>query len=348
MKIAEHSIGTGHPCFVIAEAGVNHNGDMSLAHRLIDEAGKAGANAVKFQAFVTEEVMTPHAPKANYQLQTTTGPQSQYSMVKPLELSPNQIAGLHRHCLDRGIIFICTPYDFPSADMLEALNVAAFKIASTDTTNTPFLRHIAKKNRPVLLSTGMSSMTDVELAMTALAPVRDQTAILHCTSEYPMPPEEANLRAMDTLTRAFGVPVGYSDHSPGIGVTPWAVAVGAILIEKHFTLDRAMAGPDHRASIEPTELAELVVTVRMVERALGDGIKRIMPSEAANRQKMQKSLVLRHPVAKGQIIASENLTCKRPATGLAPNELETVSGRRAARDIPADRPLSLADIDWNS
>lgn len=346
MKIADCPIGSGQPCFVIAEAGVNHNGDMFLAHQLIDAAVQAGANAVKFQAFVAEELVIPDAPKADYQLQTTKGPASQYSMLKALELSPDQIAELQRHCVNSGIIFVCTPYDFPSADMLDALNVAAFKIASTDSTNTPFLHHIAAKGRPVILSTGMSTLADVELAMTALVPALDRMAILHCTSEYPMPPEESNLRAMKTLARAFGVPVGYSDHSAGIGVAPWAVAAGAAMIEKHFTLDRMLSGPDHRASIEPAQFAELVATIRTVEKALGDGIKQIAPSEAANRAKMQKSLVLRRALARGQVIHREYLTCKRPATGLAPAMLDSVAGRRTAKDIPADRPLALADIDW--
>lgn len=341
-------IGPGFPCFVIAEAGVNHNGDMTLAHRLIDAAADAGADAVKFQAFIAEELVTRNAPKAAYQLATTPAEEkNQFAMLKALEVRAEQHAELKRHCETRGVAFLCTPYEFGSADMLDRLDVAAYKVASTDTTNVPFLRHLAAKGRPVILSTGLSSLAEVEEAMAALKTIRDRVVLLHCTAEYPAPAEDANLRAMATMATAFGCPVGFSDHTVGIHVSAWAAALGACALEKHFTLDRTLPGPDHRASIEPAELAELVRSVRLVEKALGDGIKRPMPSELPNKPRMQKSVVARRAIAAGTVLATEDLTCKRPGTGLPPSWLDRVVGRRAAREIPADGILTLAAIDWN-
>lgn len=346
VEIGGRRVGSGEPCFIIAEAGVNHNGDMDLAHRLIDAAAGAGADAVKFQAFVTEELVTAAAPKAGYQLATTSGGGDQFSMLKALELTGAQLDALRRHCDTRGVVFLCTPYDVPSADMLDRLGVAAYKIASTDTSNTPFLRHLAAKGRPVLLSTGMSTLAEVEAAVTALDAVHDRLILLHCTSEYPAPPEEANLRAMATMAAAFACPAGFSDHTMGIEVAGWALALGACVIEKHFTLDRAAPGPDHRASIEPDELAALVAMARRVERALGDGVKRPTASELPNKPRMQKSLVLRRAVVAGESLRTELLTCKRPGGGLPPDWLERVAGRTALHDLPADTVLTLADIDW--
>ncbi|MBF0323924.1 MAG: N-acetylneuraminate synthase [Alphaproteobacteria bacterium] len=346
MHIAGRVVGHDQPTYVIAEAGVNHNGDMSLAHRLIDAARQAGADGVKFQAFVSEELVTPATPKAGYQVQTT-GDGGQLAMLKALELSADQHAELKHHCETVGITYICTPYDDLSVDMLDRLGVAAYKIASTDTTNTPFLSRLAAKGRPVILSTGMSTLAEVEEAVTACAAVADRLLLLHCTSEYPAPPEEANLRAIATLRAAFGLPVGFSDHTAGVGLSPTAVAVGACVIEKHFTLDRALKGPDHSASVEPAELADLVRQIRLIERAMGDGIKRPTAAEIANKPRMQKSLVLRRATAAGETITVANLTCKRPGGGLPPSWLERVAGRRAARAIDADHSLTLGDVDWS-
>ncbi|CAA6605003.1 N,N'-diacetyllegionaminic acid synthase [Rhodospirillaceae bacterium LM-1] len=346
IDVAGRRIGPGSACFVIAEAGVNHNGDMALAHRLVDAAKAAGADAVKFQAFVTEELVTAHAPKADYQKVLTGADNRQFQMLKALELSAEQQGEIKAHCDRIGIAYLCTPYDYPSAKMLDELDVAAFKIASTDTTNTPFLAYLAQFKRPVILSTGLSTLAEVEAAVGSLAEATGKLALLHCTSEYPAPPEQANLRAMKTLARAFGVPTGFSDHTAGIGLSPAAVAAGACMLEKHFTLDRNLPGPDHQASVEPSELAELLRQVRLTELALGDGIKRQMPCEGGNKQRMQKSLVARRDLRAGHVLTDADLVCKRPATGLAPSYWTQVVGKRAAKNVAADSVLTLSCIDW--
>lgn len=348
VKIQNRSINGSQPCLIIAEAGVNHNGDISLAHRLIDSAAKAGVDAVKFQCFVTEELIIPTVPKANYQVKTTGLKENQFEMLKSLELDLHQHAELKKHCEDVGLIYICTPYDYPSVDILERIGVFSYKIASTDTTNIPFLRYIAGKGKPVFLSTGMSTLGEIEMAQDTLIQngLSGKVILLHCTSEYPVPLNEVNLRAISTLQQAFRCPVGFSDHTPGIGASPWAIVLGACVIEKHFTLDRSMKGPDHCASIEPHELKALVHTVRDVEAALGDGIKRPMPSEIENKPLMQKSLVTLRFVRTGEIISILDLTAKRPGFGLPPSFIDMVIGKRAARDIPANSILSLAHIKW--
>lgn len=349
VQIGNHLIGPSQPCLIIAEAGVNHNGDIDLAHRLIDEAVAAGADAVKFQSFVTEELITLEAPKARYQVETTGEPGSQYKMLKALELSAEQQANLKAHCDEAGVLYLCTPYENTSIDLLDQIGVAAYKIASTDTTNVPFLRYMASKGRPVILSTGMSTLAEVEQAIDTLRDggLNGKIVVLQCTSEYPAPVNEINLRAMQTMQQAFACPVGFSDHTPSVGASPWAVALGACVIEKHFTLDCNMVGPDHRASLEPAKFAELVRTVRNVEVALGDGIKRPMPSELPNKPMMQKSLVARRKIRAGELIRAEDLICKRPGLGLAPMWFERVVGKQASKDILADSFLTLSDINWN-
>ena len=341
-------IGQGNPCFIIAEAGVNHNGDMKLAHKLIDAAAEAGADAVKFQSFVTEDLVTPEAQKAKYQVETTGQNGGQFAMLKKLELSKDQQKELKIHCDEAGILYLCTPYEERSADLLEKISVAAYKIASTDTTNIPFLRYLARKDIPVLLSTGMSSLGEVEEAVNELKlhGLNGKIIILQCTSEYPAPVNEINLRAMKTMELAFGCPIGFSDHTPGIGASPWAVAAGACVVEKHFTLDRNMIGPDHRTSIEPKELAELVRTIRDVEAALGDGIKRPMPSELPNKTRMQKSLVATRLIPVGETILEADLACKRPGSGLPPKWFDRVVGKKAAKQIQKEETLELNSIIW--
>jgi N-acetylneuraminate synthase len=348
VTIKDFRIGTGNPCFIIAEAGVNHNGNIQIAHRLIDAAKQAGADAVKFQSFKTEDLVTPTSRKADYQLKTTLGDHSQFSMLKKLELSLEDQVQLKKHCDDSNILYLCTPYEQKSADLLENIGVDAFKIASTDTSNLPFLRFIAKKNIPVILSTGMSTLGDVEESVNELKEhgLLEKIIILQCTSEYPVPFSDINLGAMKTMEAAFGCPVGFSDHTPGIGASPWAVAAGACLVEKHFTLDRKMEGPDHNASINPDELMELVTTVRNVEAALGDGIKRIMPSEKKNKSRMQKSLVATRNIPAGDMIHPDDLTCKRPGTGLLPKWFDQVVGKKAAVNIRKDDVLTLDCISW--
>ncbi len=349
VEIGNSSIGPGNPCFIIAEAGVNHNGDVSLAHKLIDKAAESHADAVKFQYFVTEELVTYDVPKAAYQVEATGRSAGQHEMLKALELSAEQHAELKLHCEKVGILYLCTAYDHTGVDTLDNMGVAAFKVASTDTNNVPLLRHAASKERPIILSTGMSTLGEVEQAVETLhaGGLSGRIVILHCTSEYPAPANEANLRAMLTMQQAFCCPVGFSDHTAGMEAGTWAVALGACLIEKHFTLDRNMPGPDHLASMEPDELADLVRAVRKVESALGDGVKRVMPSELKNKPLMQKSLVARHNIRAGQTVNCDDLTCKRPGHGLSPSWFDRVVGTRAVVDIPRDRIITLSSLDWS-
>ncbi len=347
VKIGDRYIGPGNPCFIIAEAGVNHNGCVKTAISLVDAAFDAGADAVKFQSFITDEIVSIRAPKAGYQVETTGAQKSQYDMLKALELNFEQHAKLKAYCDKLGLMYMCTPYDQKSAAMLNNLNVKAFKIASTDITNIPFLQYISIFNTPVLLSTGMSTLGEVELAYNTLKEHKLQNIIiLHCTSEYPAPVDQSNLKAIITMQQAFQCPAGFSDHSKGLGVSPWAVAVGAAVIEKHFTLDREMQGPDHKASLEPDELSGLVSTIRDVEAALGDGIKRPMPSEISNKTYMQKSVVAKHNIPAGDVIKESDITCKRPGFGLSPSWFATIVGKKAAVDLTSGEILNLSSIDW--
>ncbi len=347
VQISSRWIGPHHPCFIIAEAGVNHNGDMALAHRLIDAAVITGADCVKFQSFVTESLVTVQAPKAKYQNVTTGSDGPQWDMLKKLELTMAQQAELKAHCERAGILYLCTPYEVQSVDGLDALGVAAFKIASTDATNVPLLRYIASKGRPVILSTGMCSMDEVEAAVSNLLThgLGGKIILLHCTSEYPAPVAEANLRAMHAMQATFDCPVGYSDHTQDIGVSPWAVAAGACVIEKHFTLDCQLTGPDHRASLEPASFKMLVETIRRVEASLGDGDKRSMPSELPNKPLMQKSLVAARALRRGEVITAADIACKRPGFGITPLLVDTVVGKAATQDIPKDGFLTALNVD---
>lgn len=341
-------IGPGYPCFIIAEAGVNHNGNMDIAHQLIDAAVKIRADAIKFQSFVTNELITNNTPKAKYQVNTTGRDDGQYGMLKLLELTPKQQEELRDHCNKAGIIYLCTPYERTSVNLLDRLNIVAYKVASTDTTNIPLLRYIASKNRPVLLSTGMSSLCEVEQAVNTLKEggLDNKIILLQCTSEYPSPLHEVNLRAIQTMEHAFHCPVGFSDHTPSIGASPWAVVLRACVVEKHFTLDRKSPGPDHQASLEPEEFSSLVQTIRDVELALGDGIKQPMPSELPNKKVMQKSLVITRDIKKGEIIKLDDLTCKRPATGLPPFWIDKIIGKLTSRDLYEGTIVELSHIIW--
>lgn len=345
--IGEREVGPGRPVLVIAEAGVNHNGDLSLAIQLIDAAVDCGADVVKFQSFRTEEIVTRSAPKADYQTVTAGTTESQFQMLKRLELKASDQAKLQQHCESRGIVYLSTPYDPTSAKELADQKVKAIKIASTDTTNLPFLHFVGKLGIPVILSTGMSEIAEVRSAFDTLrAAGLQQIALLHCTSEYPAPMDELNLAAIQTLRTNFDAPVGFSDHSSGIEAATWAVAMGACIVEKHFTLDRSMPGPDHAASAEPSEMKKLIQTLRQLERSIGDGVKRSTPSEQRNKPKMQKSLVARCVIKEGEIITEETLTAKRPATGLSPLLWRSVIGKRAAREIAADEILTKEAVRW--
>ncbi len=342
--IGDVRIGEGH-CFVIAEAGVNHNGDADLAARLIEAAVAAGADAVKFQTFKADQVVSTTAPKASYQQATTAPGESQLEMVRALELSDTQFAELKALCDQHGIVFLSTPFDHPSVELLHSLGMPAFKIPSGEITNLPLIRHIGSLGLPAILSTGMAYMEEVEGAVAVLTQARcPALAILHCVSNYPAAPEDTNLRAMDTLRDAFGVPIGLSDHSAGIEIALGAVARGAAVIEKHFTLDKTLPGPDHKASLDPLELRALVVGIRKVEAALGDGVKAPRPSENNTREVARRSLFLRTALRGGQNIALDDLIALRPAGGIPPNEIETVVGRRAARDLAAGAMLRPVDF----
>jgi N,N'-diacetyllegionaminate synthase len=329
---------------IIAEAGVNHNGDMRLAKELIDRAADAGADLVKFQTFKAARLVTGTAKKADYQTRTTGDRESQYEMLSRLELTEEMHRELIAHCAARGIGFFSTAFDLESVDLLISLGQERFKIPSGEITNLPYLRQIGRAGKEVLLSTGMAALGEVEQAITALEAAgtpRTRMTVLHCTTEYPAPMNEVNLRAMQTLHAAFDVAVGYSDHTAGFEVAIAAVAMGASVIEKHFTLDHALPGPDHKASLEPQELKAMVAAIRNIEQALGDGIKRLTPSEARNRPVARKSLVASRPIAAGERFTPNNLAAKRPGTGLSPMRWDDVIGRTAPRDFAIDELIEL-------
>lgn len=328
--------------FIIAEAGVNHNGDLELAKRLVDAALYAGADAVKFQTFKAEEVATGFAERAAYQQANELHrDESQLEMIRRLELGYEEFKNISDYCREKGITFISSAFDLDSVDFLYELGVPYFKVPSGEITNYPYLRHIARKKRPVLLSTGMATLGEVEGAVTLL---REEgcadVVLLHCTSNYPTPPDEVNLRAMQTMHRAFGLPVGYSDHTLGLATAVAAVALGAVVLEKHLTLDRNLPGPDHRASLEPEDFRKMVQYIREVEASLGDGIKRPTTSELAIMPAARRSLVARRDIAAGEIITEQCLTAKRPATGISPVYWDLVVGRRARVDIRAGTVLT--------
>ena len=328
---------------IIAEAGVNHNGELSRARALVAQAAAAGADLVKFQTFVTSKLIAPQAPKAAYQLDTTDPGESQFDMVRKLELSKADHDVLLAECRQHGIGFFSTAFDTDSFDMLLALGLDQVKVPSGEITNLPFLRYIARPGLPVILSTGMCNLGDIEAAIDVLEEAglrRDQITVLHCNTEYPTPMQDVNLRAMANLGRALGVQVGYSDHTRGIEVAIAAVALGACVIEKHFTLDRSLPGPDHQASLEPDELKAMVSAIRNIEQALGDGIKRPTPSEHKNRAIARKSLVAARPIAAGELFSAANLTAKRPGTGLSPMRWDEMIGRPAPRAFAADEPIT--------
>lgn len=340
-QLGERRLGAGQPVFVIAEAGVNHNGDVDLAHQLIDAAAEAGADAVKFQTFAADRLVTRTAPKAAYQLSTTDAAESQYDMLKRLELSPEAHRVLLAHSRQRSLEFLSTPFDAESADLLESLDILAFKVGSGELTDLPLLAHIARKGRPMLVSTGMSWLGEVEQAVrTVRAAGLEQLALLHCVSNYPAQETDINLRALDTLRHAFGVPVGYSDHTPGIIMPAAAVALGACIIEKHFTLSQALPGPDHKASLEPRSFALMVRGIREVEAALGDGFKRPMPREQNTRDVVRKSVVALRDISQGEELRLSMLGVRRPGTGFPPADLEHLLGRRARMDISAGAALT--------
>ncbi len=331
-------------CFIIAEAGVNHNGNINIAKKLVDKACEAGVNAIKFQTFKAENLVTEEAPKADYQ-KDTTGGGSQFEMLKELELSLEEHILLKEYCEGKGILFISTPFDFESVDLLERIDVPLYKISSGDLTNLPLLEYIAKKNKPMILSTGMANLGEVEEAVEIIIKTGNENLILlHCTSNYPTDYKDVNLRAMLTMNEAFKFPVGYSDHTIGIEIPIAAVALGAKVIEKHFTLDKTMEGPDHRASLEPHELKLMVDSIRNIEKAMGDGIKRCNESEENTKSVVRKSIVASRYIKKEEVITINDISYKRPGTGLKPKYVNLIVGNKAKHDIKENEFITFKDI----
>jgi N-acetylneuraminate synthase len=345
INVSGCKIGNDQPCFIIAEAGVNHNGDIELAKQLVDAAVEAGVDAVKFQTFKAERVVSAEAPKATYQKATTDADESQLEMVRHLELSPEAHQTLQTYCQEQNILFMSTPFDKGSVDLLDKLGVPLFKVGSGEITNWPLLKYIAAKQKPIILSTGMSYLGEADEAVRAIRDAgNDQLVLLHCVSNYPADPADVNLRAMATMTRAFQVPVGFSDHTPGIEVSLAAVALGACVVEKHFTLDKDLPGPDHRASLDPPELEALVRGTRVVEAALGDGYKRPAASEEENRGTVRRSLAASTDIPRGTIFTAAHLCSLRPATGLPPTLLRHIVGRETKREIKEGELITWSDL----
>ncbi len=326
--------------FVIAEAGVNHNGDIEIAKQLIDAASEAGADAVKFQTFQADSLVCRTAKKAEYQLETTDRTETQYDMLKKLELTPQMHRELIEHCLKRNIMFLSTPFDLESIKLLSELGMQIYKIPSGEITNLPYLREIAKQQKKIILSTGMSSMDEVKAAVNVLKNNgTEDITLLHCNTQYPTPISDVNLLAMVKMREETGLPVGYSDHTQGIEVPIAAAALGAEVIEKHFTLDRKMEGPDHKASLEPQELMQMVVGIRKIESALGSKIKQVSESEMTNVAIVRKSIVAAANIKRGEKYTEKNLTTKRPATGISPMLWDEVIGKTADRDYKVDEMI---------
>ncbi|GIM45489.1 N-acetylneuraminate synthase [Collibacillus ludicampi] len=343
IRIGNKTIGEGQPVFIIAEAGVNHQGDLNIARRLVDIAVEAGADAVKFQTFKAEKIVTRTAEKAEYQKETTGTNESQFEMLKRLELGFDQHLVLKSYAEERGILFLSTPFDVQSVNWLEELNVPLYKISSGDLTNTVLLHRIAATKKPVILSTGMATIEEIQEALDVLREI--DVCLLHCTTSYPTPFEDVNLRAMQTLRSTFQKITGYSDHTLGIEVPLAAVAMGAQIIEKHFTYDKKAEGPDHHASLSPEELKLMIQGIRRVEKALGTPKKELSPSEVKNRNLARKSVVTSRPIKKGTILTEDMLTVKRPGTGLPPKTFHQLIGKRVKEDLPADYLIDWKDVD---
>lgn len=328
--------------FIIAEAGVNHNGSLELAKKLIDVASEAGADAVKFQTFQAKKLVSKNAQKADYQKQTTDQNESQFEMIKKLEISEAMHYELIAYCQQKNIMFLSTPFDHDSIELLNKLGLEIFKIPSGEITNLPYLRHIGSLNKQVILSTGMANLGEIEAALNVLTQAgtaKEKITVLHANTEYPTPMQDVNLKAMQTICQAFDIAVGYSDHTLGIEVDIAAVALGASVIEKHFTLDKTMEGPDHKASLEPDELKAMVSAIRNIEQALGSSIKQPSPSESKNKPIARKSLVAKTAIKQGETFNAENLCIKRPGHGISPMRWDEIIGTRAQRDYAEDEVI---------
>jgi N,N'-diacetyllegionaminate synthase len=325
--------------FIIAEAGVNHNGSVDLAKKLIDVAVNAGANAVKFQTFKAKNLVAKSAPKASYQKQLTNKNESQFEMIKKLELSVEAHKELIAYCVEKNILFLSTPFDSESIDLLNKLGLDIFKIASGEITNLPYLKQIGRLNKKVILSTGMSDMNEIRDALEILIHAgtsKQQITVLHANTQYPTAMQDVNLKAMLSIKETFDVAVGYSDHTLGVEVDIAAVAMGATVIEKHFTLDKTMLGPDHKASLEPLELKAMICSIRNIEMAFGDGVKVASASELENKSMARKSIVAKTSIKKGDYFDEKNLAVKRPGTGISPMLWDEVLGSKAGKDYQVD------------
>ncbi len=329
---------------IIAEAGVNHNGSIELAKKLIDAAAEAGADYIKFQTFKTEKLVSKLAPKAQYQKNTTSPDESQFEMIKKLELDKAKHIELIEHCKKRNIKFLSTAFDLDSIDTLQELGITLWKIPSGEITNLPFLRKIGKLKQKVIMSTGMADLCEIEQALNVFEEAgtkRQDITILHCNTEYPTPMEDVNLSAMLTIKNAFKTDVGYSDHTLGIEIPTAAAALGATVIEKHFTLDKNLPGPDHKASLNPEELKAMVKAIRNIEKALGNGIKKTSKSEAKNKAIARKSIVASKFIKKGEKFTEENLTTKRPGTGISPMKWDEIINKTAKKDFNPDDLIEI-------
>ena len=327
---------------IIAEAGVNHNGSMDMAFKLIDAAKNAGADMVKFQTFRANELVSESAEKAAYQQSTTDVEETQFEMIKKLELSKADHRELMSYCKEVGIEFLSAPFDLASINLLHELGVKCFKIPSGEITNYPYLKAMAQYNKPVIMSTGMADMGEIHAALDVLisnGTEKDNISVLHCNTEYPTPFEDVNLKAISTMRETLGLPIGYSDHTSGIEVPIAAVALGATIIEKHFTLDRTLPGPDHKASLEPGELTDMVRSIRNIEKALGDGKKKPSPSEKMNKVVARKSIVASQAIKKGEAFSLDNITTKRPGDGISPMRIEEFWKLFATRDYKKDEQI---------
>jgi len=344
-SIAGKKVGPGNPCLVIAEAGVNHNGDVGLAHKLIDVAADAGVDAVKFQTFEPEKLVSPEAPKAEYQSENTGHEGNQLEMLRGLVLPKAAYEELMKHAADKGLLFLSTPFEEDSSDFVEEIGIPAFKISSGDLTNHPFIKYVAEKGRPLLLSTGMATMQQVDAAVKVVHESGNPPlALFHCVTNYPTDPTDCNLRAMETMRSRFGVPVGWSDHTVGIDISVAAVALGADILEKHFTLDHNMPGPDHVASLEPDELTAMMKSIRRMESALGDGIKQPRPCEIVIAAAAMKSLYWKKDLHAGAKVEANSVTALRPGTGISPDKLSQFIGCVLAKPVRRGQMVSEMDV----
>jgi len=325
--------------FIIAEAGVNHNGSIYLAKKLIDSAHDSGADAIKFQTFKAKNLVTKNSEKANYQKNTTNHKETQFNMLKKLELSKEMHVELIKYCNNKNIKFLSSPFDHESIELLKHLDLEIIKIPSGEITNLPYLKHIGRLKKRVILSTGMSNIPEIRDALDILinsGTKKDHITVLHANTEYPTPMEDVNLKAMETIAKEFDIDIGYSDHTLGIEVDIAAVAMGACCIEKHFTLDQNMEGPDHKASLEPHQFKAMVKAIRNIELALGNGVKELSKSEIQNIKIVRKSIIAKKKIKKGEVFSEKNLTIKRPGRGISPMKWDEILGTKASKDYNED------------